>query len=307
MTRPDRLNDGTNAAPYLRKDMNIGTMLALPTDSGAPALDFADQGPVMDFLKAHDYLGIQSFTPGVALAAGFSATGMASFKTLDDPIEQTIADHAAKGYDCTTVHAGTGFETDDEMAQYADLLLNAASKHNYAVYVETHRATITQDIKRTVDLVEKFPELRFNADLSHWYTGHEMNTTNFDRAFAFMDPVLERVRFIHGRIGNSGSLQVDFRPDDQVEFIDHFEQMWTRCFEGFLREAKPGDYLPFAPELLPASFSFLNPPLNIHYARMIRQSDGTFHEEGNRWQQAEMYYDLAMQWFNDTAVANATN
>ncbi len=295
----ERLNDGSEATPYLRKDMNIATMLDLPRDSGAPALNFLDKGPVMDFLKAHGYQGIQSFTPDVARAAGFGATGMASFKSVDDPIDKTIADHKALGLECTTVHAGTGFETDDEMNRYAELLLSAAAKHDYPVYIETHRATMTQDIKRTVDLVERFPELRFNADLSHWYTGHELNATNFDRAFAYMEPVLERVRFFHGRIGNSGSLQVDFRADDQVEFIDHFKRLWTRCFEGFLSEAKPGDYLPFAPELLPPTFSFFNPPLNVNYARQVRQADGSFKEEGNRWQQAELYYELASGWFEE--------
>ncbi len=299
MTYPDRLNDGTQAAPYLRKDMNIGTMMDLPESSGAPALNFKNQTPVLEFLKAHDYQGIQSYTPAVAAAAGFQVTGMAGFKTLDDPIDQTIADHKARNLDCTTVHAGTGFESDDDMARFAELLLGASEKHNHAVYIETHRATMTQDIKRTVDLVEKFPELRFNADLSHWYTGHELNSANFKHAFTFMEPVLERVRFFHGRIGSSGSLQVDFRPDDPVEFIDHFRQMWTRCFQGFLSEAKPGDYLPFAPELLPASFRFFDPPLNVNYARLVRQPDGSFHEEGNRWQQAELYYELASKWFED--------
>jgi len=296
MTAPDRLNDGTDRTPYLRKDMNLGTMMNLGPDSKAPAYEFTDPMPALSFLKDNGYEAVQCYEPNSPKAAGLKFTGMGS--THDpDALDQIAADQKAAGYECTTLHCGTGFESDDEMARFADALLTAAQKHKHPLYIETHRATMTQDIKRTLDLVEKFPELRFNADLSHWYTGHELNNANFERGFAMMEPVLERVRFIHGRIGNSGSLQVDFRMDDPFEFIDHFRRMWTRCFEGFLREAKPGDYLPFNPEILPHSFTFLNPPLPVNYARLVRQEDGSFAEEGDRWQQAELYQQFADDCF----------
>ena len=154
MTAPDRLNDGTDRAPYLRKDMNLGTMMNLQESCEAPAYDFADPMPALTFLKEQGYEGVQTFEPNGPKAAGFKITGMGS--THDpDALDKIAADQKAAGYECTTLHCGTGFESDDDMARFADALLTAAAKHNHPMYIETHRATMTQDIKRTLDLVEK--------------------------------------------------------------------------------------------------------------------------------------------------------
>jgi hypothetical protein len=40
-------------------------------------------------------------------------------------------------------------------------------RHQLSIYVETHRATATQDVRRTVDLVSRISEVRFNGDFSH--------------------------------------------------------------------------------------------------------------------------------------------
>lgn len=65
-------------------------------------------------------------------------------------------------------------EDDDEAARLIDAVLNASVRYDVPLYVETHRATIFQDLWRAVQFVARFPELRFNGDFSHWYTGLEM-------------------------------------------------------------------------------------------------------------------------------------
>jgi hypothetical protein len=146
-------------------------------------------------------------------------------------------------------------------------------------------------------LVERFPEIRFNADLSHWYTGHEMHRVNFDAYVQALAPVFERVRFLQGRIGNSGSIQIDSRADDRFDCIEHHRRLWTASFEGFLRNAGPGDFLPFNPEVLPPAIVWRGMSLPIFYGREFRQADGSFAEEGDRWQQAQLYWEIAQQCF----------
>jgi hypothetical protein len=105
--------------------------------------------------------------------------------------------------------------------------------------------------------------------------------------FDFLAPVFDRVRFIHGRIGNSCCMQVDIGDGTGGKdrpFVDHFKEMWTRSFAGFLRSAKPGDYICFTPELL-------GPEIN--YARTFPNAKGEMVEESDRWQQAILYTQIA--------------
>lgn len=62
----------------------------------------------------------------------------------------------------------------DEVAALVDAILAASSRHNLPIFLETHRATITQDIWRTVQITKRFPEVWFNGDFSHYHCGQEM-------------------------------------------------------------------------------------------------------------------------------------
>ena len=97
---------------------------------------------------------------------------------------------------------------------------------------------------------------------------------DFDQKLLKLQPVFDRVRFIHGRIGNPGSMQVDCGNGETENrpFIRHFRQMWTRCFAAFLRSANNGDFISFTPELLPPA---------IYYARVWNGR-----EESDRWRSA---------------------
>ena len=193
-----------------------------------------------------------------------------------------------EGYACVTLHVGSGFEDDATMLAVCEDIVKASQRHAIPLYVETHRATITTDIWRTIQLARRLPELRFNGDFSHWYTGHEMVYGDLAAKLEMIGPVFERVRFIHGRIGNPGCMQVDIGDGTGRTYVDHFKEMWTRSLVGFLKSAKPGDYICFTPELLPP---------NIYYARVFKNAQGELREECDRWQQALLYCEIAKNCF----------
>jgi hypothetical protein len=105
-----------------------------------------------------------------------------------------------------------------------------------------------------------------------------------ENKWASIDPIFARVRFIHGRIGNPGNIQVDVGDGNDRVYVDHFKELWTRCFTAFLKSAQPREYICFVPELLPS---------DICYARTFSDANGQLREEGDRWQQALLYKDLA--------------
>ena len=100
--------------------------------------------------------------------------------------ERLAAEARADGLECLTLHLGWGIEDDTEAARLIDSVLNASAKHALPLYPETHRATIFQDMWRTVQFARRFPQLRFNGDFSHWYTGSEMVYGGFEKKVEFI-------------------------------------------------------------------------------------------------------------------------
>jgi sugar phosphate isomerase/epimerase len=189
------------------------------------------------------------------------------------------------GLECLTLHVGWGTETDDEAAALIESVLSASTQFSIPLYPETHRATIFQDPWRTVQFLQRFPELEFNGDFSHWYTGTEMVYGGFETKMDFFRPVLGRIGFLHGRIGNPGCMQVDVG-DGSAEgrpYVAHFRALWTASFRGYLSRKPLCDKFCFTPELLGPEF---------YYARMFDR-----HEETDRWEQSLVLVRMARECF----------
>lgn len=278
-------NDGSAEYPALRIGLNAGTMAGLPEFSVAPR---GTEAEIFSAVRAAGFEAYQGGDPVLCRASGLIPSGAGRVNAVGEaaPLARRLRD---QGFDCATLHVGWGIEDNDLVYPLVEDILSASDTERFPLYIETHRATITQDIWRTVKLTKRFPEIRFNGDFSHWYTGHEMVYGSFDEKLAFAAPVFERVRYLHGRIGKPGSLQVTVQgADDASSYVTHFREMWTRSMAGFLRTAKPGDYLTFAPELLGSS---------NFYARTFPGVNGTPVEESNRWEQALVYAQIAKDCF----------
>jgi hypothetical protein len=285
--------DGSARAPRLVAGISFLTPAELPDWSAGPHGDRAD---VYAACKAAGYEAIHTIDPAAAIAAELIPSGMA--RVFDDPGQ--IRDAARKwrdaGCDCTTIHLGTGLEDDAEAARLAEAMLTIAAQERHPIYLETHRATMTQDIRRTLDLVTRFPELRFNGDFGHWYIGHELTYGDMDMKFDAMRPVFERTRFLHLRVSSNAFGQLTASDPAEARHLDYYKRMWTAAFEGFLRSAGPGDYIAAHPELLPA---------RAFYPKMIKGPDGELREESDRWTESAFLIDVARECFEHAERALA--
>jgi sugar phosphate isomerase/epimerase len=277
-------NDGTNKAPYLRTDINSGNYNFLPDFSTGPK---GSEEEIHQAVKAAGFMGIQGGNPTLCKKYNLGYTGGGRVNNLGE-IENIAKKNQDQGAECITLHVGWGMESDQFIDALVGEILNTAEKMAYPIYIETHRATITQDIWRTVELVKRFPEIRFNGDFSHWYTGLEMVYGGFERKLEYIQPVLDRTRFLHARIGNPGCMQVDIGDGKDKPYVEHFKAFWTKSFEGFLKSAKPGDYICFNPELLQSG---------NYYARVFKNAQGQLVEESDRWEQAKVYTQIAKECF----------
>lgn len=290
---PLYLNDGTSDAPKLRVYLNTGNLAELPPESIWPGLEGA---VALERLKED---GFEGFQPDETFA--IPADPVLPFCGIDRVNEPGEADavvsrYAKRGDNSLVLHVGWGIEDDAVVHSLVDAVLSASGKHRLPVFFETHRATIIQDMWRTVELTKVFPEIRFNGDFSHYYCGQEMVYGGCEMKLDFMQPIFERIGFLHGRIANSCCMQMPIESADarprlavgEADYLEDFKEMWRRSMTGFKNNAGPGDVLVFAPEILRPT---------INYARVFPDANGELKEESDRYQQALLYMDIARACF----------
>lgn len=297
------VNDGSGKAPALKVFLNLANLEDLRADTAWKG----GHGAARDVQLARDgFEGVQLIDNQLHVKG--SPLPFCGLDRINFPAEANAvaAHHAERGDLCLTVHVGWGTEDDAEVDGLVDAVLTASEKHQLPIFIETHRATITQDMWRTVRITKKFPQVRFNCDFSHYYCGQEMVYGEWDDKLRFLAPIFERTGFIHGRIASPGCMQVSIAAEESgrprqehgvARFLDHFEQMWTLMMTGFLRNAKAGDQLIFAPELLAGTY---------YYARKFVDESGKLLEESDRYAEALQYAAIARRCF-DAARAAATS
>lgn len=253
----------------IRRDICLGGLAGLPAGSAAHGLGLQDQ---LALLRACGFEGVVAWDNwDLISAAGLVPVGMGRLLAPIDALPLARR-HADAGLDFTTLHVGTGFESDDAMARLAEAVLEASAISGHALHIETHRATMTQDIRRTLDLIARFPQLAFTLDFSHWYTGHEMTYGGeFAARLVWCDPVFARVASVQWRIGTTGAIQRPLDPQT-AHYADH-----VGAFDRLLRvrcaSPAPPPLLSVAPELLPATMGEGTDARPINYAETPEVSD----------------------------------
>jgi hypothetical protein len=286
----------------LHLHLNLGSILNLPAQSAGPK----DHGPAsLAHIRAAGFTGVQSVSPVAgAKEAGLEAFGL--FRALTpEQVDERVRQHLDHGLAGASVHLGDGFESDREADRLVDSVTGATARTGYPLYVETHRATVTQDMRRTLDLVARHPELRLTADLSHWYTGLEMPYGDFAGKVERLAPAFARVRYMHGRIGHSCAMQVGVIRDPGAAHVQHFRALWRRTFEAFLDAAGPAERIVFAPELLPASFPGPSGPVRLNYAPVAHGEDGAELELTDRWAESLALVAIARECFDEAVAGRA--
>src|SRR5690348_4604133 len=144
----------------LRCYMNLMALDSLPQSASGPRQgNFRER---LDALGEAGFSGVQFATPATSeqlsdcRAVGFGFVGSGR---INSPEEASLfAEHlAGEGYECATLHVGWGLEDDDRAGALIEALLDASQRWRIPLYLETHRATILQDMWRSVRFVQRFP------------------------------------------------------------------------------------------------------------------------------------------------------
>ncbi|MGI4789971.1 MAG: sugar phosphate isomerase/epimerase family protein [Janthinobacterium lividum] len=282
MTDFSRYNDGSQNPPRLRIQHSLWSLIGLPMnapeewtlmekfervkDAGFEAvecwLDESNEQRHKDALNA----------AGLRLALGHHPF------TLEDT--RGIVEMARRlNADFLFAQPLTPYTPLPEAAAFLRGATAVAHDHGLPFFVETHRGNIPESLNQALALIELMPEVRFTGDLSHFVLTGEFYGWPDEKAIDRMDPILQRISHLHGRISNGEQVQVDVG-DGTGETAQFFVRLWARAMSHWRKDAGPGDVFPFASELGPPRYAITLP-------------DGR--EFSDRWEQSLVMKHLAEQ------------
>jgi hypothetical protein len=116
----------------------------------------------------------------------------------------------------------------DAMVGVIRAWLGLADQEGVPIQFETHRGCITNDLFTTLQLLDRVPEMRLAADLSHYVLDREMDFPITPEMNALVARVLDRSDSFQGRIGSRQHIQIPFNLPQYRKWLDPYVAWWTR-------------------------------------------------------------------------------
>jgi hypothetical protein len=152
-----------------------------------------------------------------------------------------------------------------------------ADQAGIAVHVETHRDRMTTDLFFTLQLLDRFPDLRLTADVSHYLVGREFAWPVDEVNHAMIHRILDNSWGIHGRIASREQVQISLGFPQHQSWVGLFMDWWEYAIRSWRKRAGPDAVLTFLCELGPPPYAITGP-------------DGA--ELSDRWQDALKMKDM---------------
>ena len=134
-----------------------------------------------------------------------------------------------------------------------------AAEAGVPVYIETHRDRMTTDLITTLHLLDRFPELRLTADLSHYLLGREFAWPVSAENHALIHRILDHAWAFHGRVASREQIQLQISFPHHRDWLELFVGWWEYGFRSWRRRAPPDATLTFLCELGPKEYAMTGP------------------------------------------------
>ena len=126
------------------------------------------------------------------------------------------------------------FLADEEAIELIEDIIQYGKSQGVTVFIETHRATVTQDLKRAVFYAKSIDDLLLTIDLSHYIVSGEFTEENMilyeHRMHEYFDILLEKTASIHIRLSNGEQVQVPLNRIGKVH-LNAYKNWWKKGLE----------------------------------------------------------------------------
>lgn len=174
-------------------------------------------------------------------------------------------------------HAGRDYFTVDQNIKILQTGLAIAKESGVPVLCETHRSRSAFSANATRELMQRLPELRLTADLSHWCVVHESLLNGYEDV---LEAALSHTDHIHARIGHAEGPQVnDPRAPEWADAVKKHFEWWDKVVEHKIKAGAP--YLSFLTEFGPPAYlpalPYTKQPvadqwdINVHMMKLLRE------------------------------------
>ncbi|WP_309399450.1 sugar phosphate isomerase/epimerase family protein [Cerasicoccus maritimus] len=152
-------------------------------------------------------------------------------------------------------HTGSDVFSFEENCEIFRVACELAESAGILFTHETHRGRLTSSGPQTKRLLEAIPELRLNADFSHWFCVHESDLSNQGEN---VELAIQRSSHIHARVGFSEGPQVpDPLAPEYSEWTELHLALWRRIIKA--RQSAGAEFLTITPEFGPPPYMPVEP------------------------------------------------
>ncbi|SMY06562.1 sugar phosphate isomerase/epimerase family protein [Flavimaricola marinus] len=160
----------------------------------------------------------------------------------------------------------------DDMVPVIETWMGMSQKIGVPIQFETHRNCITNDLYVTLQLIDRIPEMRICADLSHYVVDREFWFPLSEHDLGLMSRILAQSDSFQGRVASRQQIQLQLDFPQNQKWVELFKGWWREGLEGWRSRNPKGDCI-FVCELGPPEYAMTGP-------------DGR--EMSNRWEEAQV-------------------
>lgn len=159
----------------------------------------------------------------------------------------------------------------EDAVPVAERWLRMSDDFSFPVLFETHRDSLLNDLFYTLQLIERVPEMRLCADLSHFVVNREMRLPLREEDRGYMSTILSRSDCFQGRIANREQVQIQTGFPQHQAWVQQFRDWWAEGMRHWRARNAADARLIFLCELGPPPYAM---------------TDAAQNELSDRWEEA---------------------
>ena len=142
-----------------------------------------------------------------------------------------------------------------EAVPVVEAWLAMANAYDFPLLLETHRNGTLNDLFFTLEVLEKLPELRLCADLSHFVVDRELQIPLNETDEGYFSTILKHSDSFQGRISNNQQIQIAIDFPQHREWVAQYQQWWHQGISDWHARQTHDATLNFLVELGPPAYA----------------------------------------------------